>query len=91
MADGLGSIFAAFFGVLPNTSFSQNVGLVTVTKVVNRFTIMTGAIFLLLCGFCPKLSAISSVMPQSCFRGSGSYYVLYDFSKWYSVFNKRSS
>lgn len=70
MADGLGSIFAAFFGVLPNTSFSQNVGLVTVTKVVNRFTIMTGAIFLLLCGFCPKLSAIFSVMPQSVLGGA---------------------
>ena len=70
MADGLGSIFAAFFGVLPNTSFSHNVGLVTVTKVVNRFTIMTGAIFLLLCGFCPKLSAIFSVMPQSVLGGA---------------------
>ena len=70
MADGLGSIFAAFFGVLPNTSFSQNVGLVTVTKVVNRFTMMTGAIFLLLCGFCPKLSAIFSVMPQSVLGGA---------------------
>lgn len=70
MADGLGSLFAAFFGVLPNTSFSQNVGLVTVTKVVNRYTIMTGAIFLLLCGFCPKLSAVFSVMPQSVLGGA---------------------
>ena len=37
MCDGLGSSFAALFGVLPNTSFSQNVGLVAMTKVVNRF------------------------------------------------------
>ena len=36
MCDGLGSSFAALFGVLPNTSFSQNVGLVTMTKIVNR-------------------------------------------------------
>ncbi|MDO4557128.1 MAG: solute carrier family 23 protein, partial [Lachnospiraceae bacterium] len=52
-ADGIGSTFAALFGCLPNTSFSQNVGLVGVTKVINRFTIMTGAVFLILCGLCP--------------------------------------
>ncbi len=70
IADGLGSLVAAFFGVLPNTSFSQNVGLVAVTKVVNRFCIMTGAVFLILCGFMPKLSAIFSAMPQSVLGGA---------------------
>ena len=70
LADGLGSLVAALFGVLPNTSFSQNVGLVAVTKVVNRFCIMTGAVFLILCGFVPKLSAIFSVMPQSVLGGA---------------------
>lgn len=70
LADGFGSMIASCFGVLPNTSFSQNVGLVTVTKVVNRFTIMTGAVFLILCGFCPKLSALFSVMPQSVLGGA---------------------
>ena len=70
LADGFGSILASFFGVLPNTSFSQNVGLVAVTKVVNRYVIATGAIFLLICGFCPKLSAIFSVMPQSVLGGA---------------------
>ncbi len=70
IADGLGSAFAALFGVLPNTSFAQNAGLVTATKIVNRFTILTGALFLLLCGFCPKLSAIFSVMPQSVLGGA---------------------
>ena len=45
MCDGLGSSFAALFGVLPNTSFSQNVGLVAMTKVVNRFALATGAMF----------------------------------------------
>lgn len=70
IADGLGSLVASLFGVLPNTSFSQNVGLVAVTKVVNRFVIMTGAVFLILCGFCPKLSAVLSVMPQSVLGGA---------------------
>ena len=70
ICDGLGSAFAAFFGVLPNTSFSQNVGLVSMTKVVNRFAISMGAIFLILCGFCPKIVAIMSIMPQSVLGGA---------------------
>lgn len=70
ICDGLGSTFAALFGVLPNTSFSQNVGLVSMTKVVNRFAISMGAIFLILCGFCPKIGAIMSVMPQSVLGGA---------------------
>ena len=68
--DGLGSSFAAFFGVLPNTSFSQNVGLVTMTKVVNRSALSVGAIFLILCGLIPKLGAIVSIMPQSVLGGA---------------------
>lgn len=70
MCDGLGSSFAALFGVLPNTSFSQNVGLVAMTKVVNRFALATGAIFLILCGLCPKLGALVSIMPQSVLGGA---------------------
>ncbi len=70
ICDGLGSSFAALFGVLPNTSFSQNVGLVAMTKVVNRFALATGAIFLILCGLCPKLGALVSIMPQSVLGGA---------------------
>ena len=70
ICDGLGSSFAALFGVLPNTSFSQNVGLVAMTKVVNRFAISTGAIFLILCGLCPKLGAVVSIIPQSVLGGA---------------------
>ena len=44
ICDGLGSTFAALFGVLPNTSFSQDVGLVTMTKIVNRFALACGAV-----------------------------------------------
>lgn len=70
LADGVGSALAACFGVLPNTSFSQNVGLVAMTKVVNKFSIMTGAIFLILSGFIPKLGAIVSAVPQSVLGGA---------------------
>ena len=55
ICDGLGSSFGAVFGVLPNTSFSQNVGLIGMTKIVNLFAISTGAIFLVLCGLFPSL------------------------------------
>ena len=68
--DGFGSTFAALFGVLPNTSFSQNVGLVAMTKVVNRFALAVGAVFLVLCGLSPKLAAVVSIMPQSVLGGA---------------------
>ncbi|MBQ0005616.1 MAG: purine permease [Clostridiales bacterium] len=70
ICDGIGSSFAALFGVLPNTSFSQNVGLVAMTKIVNRFALATGAVFLILCGLCPKLGALVSIMPQSVLGGA---------------------
>ena len=70
VCDGLGSSFAALFGVLPNTSFSQNVGLVTMTKMTNRKALSCGAIFLILCGLCPKLGAVVSIMPQSVLGGA---------------------
>lgn len=70
ICDGLGSSFAALFGVLPNTSFSQNVGLVTLTKIVNRFALACGAVFLVLCGLLPKLAAVVSIMPQSVLGGA---------------------
>jgi xanthine/uracil permease len=68
--DGIGSTFATLFGVLPNTSFSQNVGLVTMTKIVNRSALAVGAIFLIACGLFPKVGAIISIMPQSVLGGA---------------------
>ena len=70
VCDGLGSALAAVFGVLPNTSFSQNVGLITMTKVVNKFAIAIGGGFLIACGLFPKLAAIISIMPDSVLGGA---------------------
>ena len=70
ICDGVGSAFAALFGVLPNTSFSQNVGLVAMTKVVNRMALASGAVFLVLCGLVPKLGALVSIMPQAVLGGA---------------------
>lgn len=69
-ADGFGSAFATLFGVMPNTSFSQNVGLIAMTKVVNRFVLMTGATFLVLCAFIPKLGAIIASIPNAVLGGA---------------------
>ena len=91
MCDGIGSTLAALFGVLPNTSFSQNVGLVTMTKVVNRIALACGAVFLILCGLFPKLGALISIMPQSVLGGAAGYDVLINHRKWYTAYNKRAS
>ena len=68
--DGFISSLSSVFGCLPITSFSQNVGLVAMTKVVNRGALATGAIFLILCGLIPKLGALVSIMPQAVLGGA---------------------
>lgn len=73
VCDGFGSSLAACFGVLPNTSFSQNVGLVGMTKVVNRFAIAMGAGILILAGLFPKVGAIISAMPQPVLGGAAVF------------------
>lgn len=70
MADGLGSAIVALFGGLPNTSYSQNVGLVSYTKVMSRHVVSIGAVFLILCGLVPKLAAVISAMPQPVLGGA---------------------
>lgn len=70
ICDGVGSAVASVFGVLPNTSFSQNVGLITMTKIVNKYAIAIGGIFLIACGLFPKLAALISIMPDSVLGGA---------------------
>ncbi len=70
MADGLGSAIVALFGGLPNTSYSQNVGLVSFTKVMSRHVVTVGAVFLILCGLVPKLAAIIAALPQPVLGGA---------------------
>ena len=70
MADGIGTAFAAFFGALPNTSYSQNVGVVAITGVMSRHVVTIGAFFLVLAGLIPKLGAVVSAMPQAVLGGA---------------------
>lgn len=68
-ADGLGSALAGVFGSLPNTSFSQNVGLVAMTGVMSRHVVTIGAIFLIICGFIPKVGAVVQSVPIQVLGG----------------------
>lgn len=67
--DGYASSLSSLFGVLPVTSFSQNVGLVAMTKVVNRFTIATGGLALVLAGLFPPIGAFFNTLPQPVLGG----------------------
>ena len=67
--DGFVSALSSVFGCLPITSFSQNVGLVAMTKVVNRFTIATGAVIMILAGIFPIFGAVLATLPDAVLGG----------------------
>jgi len=69
MADGLGTAVAGLFGGLPNTSFSQNVGLVAMTGVMSRYVVTCGAVFLIIAGLLPKAGAVIATMPSAVLGG----------------------
>ena len=67
--DGFSSAISGCFGCLPLTSFSQNVGLVTMTGVINRFTILMGALVMILASLFPPLGAFFDSLPQAVLGG----------------------
>ena len=67
--DGYISSLSALFGCLPITSFSQNVGLIAMTKVINRFTIATGAGIMILAGLFPIFGALLNTLPEAVLGG----------------------
>jgi len=68
-ADGAGTAIAGVFGALPNTSFSQNVGLIAMTGVMSRHVVTIGAVFLILCGLIPKVGAAINTVPINVLGG----------------------
>lgn len=68
-ADGFVSSLAGVFGCSPLTSFAQNIGLIAMTKVVNRRAIACGAAILVLAGFIPAISAVFSSLPDAVLGG----------------------
>ncbi|KHD35892.1 purine permease [Clostridium acetobutylicum] len=71
LSDGIGSILAGMFGAMPNTSFSQNVGLIPLTKVASRYVTLVAGIILMVLGLVPKFSGIINIMPQPVLGGVG--------------------
>lgn len=67
--DGFVSSLSGLIGCLPITSFSQNVGLVSMTKVVNRFTIFTGTVIMVLAGLFPMIGAVLATLPDAVLGG----------------------
>ncbi|MGN0334430.1 MAG: uracil-xanthine permease family protein [Lachnospiraceae bacterium] len=67
--DGYASAISSLFGCPPVTSFSQNVGLIAMTKVVNRFTIMTGAVCMMIAGLLPPVGNFFASLPESVLGG----------------------
>jgi NCS2 family nucleobase:cation symporter-2 len=68
-ADGFGTAISGLFGALPNTSFSQNVGLIAMTGVMSRTVVTIGALFLIAAGLIPKIGAIISSIPIEVLGG----------------------
>ena len=68
-ADGFTSALSGFFGAMPLTTFAQNVGIVSQTKVVNRFVIFQGAILLFLASFFPPISRFLQTIPSAVLGG----------------------
>lgn len=68
-ADGIGTAVAGVFGGLPNTSFSQNVGLIAMTGVMSRHVVTIGALFLILCGLVPKVGGLIRTIPIEVLGG----------------------
>ena len=67
--DGFISSISALFGCMPITSFSQNVGLIAMTKVVNRCAIATGAVLMIIAGIFPAVGAVLATLPESVLGG----------------------
>ena len=68
-ADGLGTAVAGVFGGLPNTSFSQNVGIVGMTGIMSRHVVTIAGAIMVLCGLIPKVGAIIASMPLPVLGG----------------------
>lgn len=67
--DGLVSSLSACFGCMPITSFSQNIGLIAMTKVVNRFAIAMGAVIMIIAGIFPAVGAALATLPEAVLGG----------------------
>lgn len=72
-ADGVMSAVGAMFGAFPTTSFSQNVGVITVTRVLSRHVVGIGGLILFIAGFVPKIGALGATIPDAVLGGGALF------------------
>ena len=70
IASGVASSLGILFGGLPTATYSQNVGIVAITKVISKFVVMIAALFMLIAGFIPKFGALITTIPQNVLGGA---------------------
>ncbi|WP_116473432.1 uracil-xanthine permease family protein [Zobellella maritima] len=70
LGNGVCTLFGSLFGALPTASFSQNVGIVAMTKVISRYVLGVAAVFLILAGFMPKFGALMTTIPYPVLGGA---------------------
>ena len=71
LADGVGSLLAGIFQCGPNTSFSQNIGIIPLTGVASRFVVALAGVILMITGVFPKIGALVAIMPSPVLGGAG--------------------
>lgn len=71
LCDGVGSFLAGMFNAGPNTSFSQNVGIIPITGVASRYVVTIAGIILMIIGVFPKIGALVAIMPNPVLGGAG--------------------
>ena len=88
IADGVMSGFAALFSALPNTSYSQNVGLVNFTGIASRHVTAIGGLFLVALGLVPKVGALFTTIPPAVVGGGGLVMFAMIFASGASIFHR---
>ncbi|OYD09111.1 nucleobase:cation symporter-2 family protein [Paludifilum halophilum] len=69
-AEGMAAVISGFFSSFPHTSFSQNVGLVALSKVTKRSVVVASGLILILLGFLPKVAALTMIIPTAVLGGA---------------------
>ncbi|MEQ5821628.1 nucleobase:cation symporter-2 family protein [Halomonas sp. SCS19] len=70
LGNGLTTTLSTFFGALPTSTYSQNVGIVAITKVISRSVFMLGGVIVLLAGLSPKFGALMTTIPYPVIGGA---------------------
>ncbi|MBF8224011.1 uracil-xanthine permease family protein [Halomonas sp. 328] len=70
MGNGFTTMVGSFFGALPTSTYSQNVGIVAMTKVISRYVLAIAAVFMVVAGLLPKFGALMTTIPYPVLGGA---------------------